>query len=126
MMVIMVFILKRMAFLGPVSVASPLRETPRSMSFWVRMCAGFVALSMATSQALLSTNGPHIADPANPFGHHSQTSIALCIGTGVSGAFFCALSEPAGGCGELLRAIQTYILRRGIDVGAENSCGKGF
>ena len=65
------------------------------MSFWVRMCAGFVALSQATSQALLSTGGS-IADPANPFGHHSQTSIALCIGTGVSGAFFCALSEPAG------------------------------
>ena len=67
-----------------------------SLSFWVRLCAGFVALSQATSQALLSTGVGGILDPANPFGHHSQTSIALCIGTGVSGAFFCALSESAG------------------------------
>eukprot|EP00435_Cladocopium_sp_Y103_P046840 s4382_g13.t1 len=68
----------------------------RSLSFWVRLCAGFVALSQATSQALLSTGVSGILDPANPFGHHSQTNIALCIGTGVSGAFFCALSESAG------------------------------
>lgn len=67
-----------------------------SLSFWVRLCAGFVALSQATSQALLSTGASGISDPANPFGHHSQTNIALCIGTGVSGAFFCALSESAG------------------------------
>ncbi|CAE7555483.1 unnamed protein product [Symbiodinium natans] len=65
-----------------------------SLSFWIRLFAGFVALSQATTQVLLQQ--PNLADPANPFGHVSQSAIGLCIGTGVSGAFFCALSEPVG------------------------------
>ncbi|CAE7335536.1 unnamed protein product, partial [Symbiodinium pilosum] len=64
-----------------------------SLSFWIRLFAGFVALSQATSQVLLQE--PNAADPANPFGHGVR-AIGLCIGTGVSGAFFCALSEPVG------------------------------
>ena len=40
---------------------------------------------------------------ANPFGHVSQNAIGLCIGTGVSGAFFCALSEPVGRLAESCR-----------------------
>eukprot|EP00439_Symbiodinium_sp_Y106_P044984 s1840_g5.t1 len=65
-----------------------------SLSFWIRLFAGFVALSQAMTQVLLQQ--PNLADPANPFGHVSQSAIGLCIGTGVSGAFFCALSEPVG------------------------------
>lgn len=65
-----------------------------SLSFWIRLFAGFVALSQAMTQVLLQQ--PNLADPANPFGHVSQNAIGLCIGTGVSGAFFCALSEPVG------------------------------
>mmetsp|Transcript_72456 Transcript_72456/g.169717 ORF Transcript_72456/g.169717 Transcript_72456/m.169717 type:complete len:1103 (-) Transcript_72456:61-3369(-) len=67
-----------------------------SLSFWIRLFAGFVALSQASTQVLLREAHATIADPANPFGHLSQSYIALCIGTGVSGALFCAMSEPVG------------------------------
>eukprot|EP00441_Pelagodinium_beii_P045563 CAMPEP_0197624120 /NCGR_PEP_ID=MMETSP1338-20131121/3896_1 /TAXON_ID=43686 ORGANISM="Pelagodinium beii, Strain RCC1491" /NCGR_SAMPLE_ID=MMETSP1338 /ASSEMBLY_ACC=CAM_ASM_000754 /LENGTH=1112 /DNA_ID=CAMNT_0043194219 /DNA_START=135 /DNA_END=3470 /DNA_ORIENTATION=+ len=69
-----------------------------SLSFWVRLIAGFVALSQATSQVLMmqDSTAQFMMDPANPFGNRSQTYMALIVGTGVSGSLFGAFSEPVG------------------------------
>lgn len=69
-----------------------------SLSFWVRLCTGFVALSQAASQMIYYKNPSNavVPNPANPFGDSSQEFIALCIASGVCGALFAAFSEPIG------------------------------
>lgn len=41
-----------------------------SLSFWVRLCTGFVALSQAASQMIYYKNPSNavVPNPANPFG----------------------------------------------------------
>lgn len=68
-----------------------------SLSFWVRLCTGFVACSQAASQMIYFKNpSSEVLNPANPFGAGSQEFIALCIASGVCGALFAAFSEPIG------------------------------
>jgi len=69
-----------------------------SLTFWIRLCAGFVALSQAASQIfMLSSPDAQAAwDPGNPFGENSEQYLPIIIGTGVSGALFAAFAQPVG------------------------------
>ncbi|CAJ1419125.1 unnamed protein product [Effrenium voratum] len=69
-----------------------------SLSFWVRLCAGFVALSSAASQVIFYQNPDEsvVENAANPFGNKSQDYIALCVACGVCGSLFAAFAEPIG------------------------------
>lgn len=81
-----------LAFLGPFLLTSSW-----SLSFWVRLTAGFVALSQAVSQIVLSSDdASSISEPGNPFGKATQWYLAICIASGVSGALFAAFAEPVG------------------------------
>lgn len=71
-----------------------------SLSFWARLCTGFVALSQAATQVILikdpnESMGMVSSNPF-PFGNKSQEYIACCVAAGVCGALFSAFSEPIG------------------------------
>mmetsp|Transcript_35944 Transcript_35944/g.84168 ORF Transcript_35944/g.84168 Transcript_35944/m.84168 type:complete len:1170 (+) Transcript_35944:62-3571(+) len=81
-----------MALLGPYILLYSWSE-----KFWVRMLAGFIALSQGVSQMFL-LHDPYSqdVDPILPFGKGSNEIIAICMASGVTGAYFAAYNSSLG------------------------------
>mmetsp|Transcript_52932 Transcript_52932/g.123928 ORF Transcript_52932/g.123928 Transcript_52932/m.123928 type:complete len:1188 (-) Transcript_52932:60-3623(-) len=80
-----------MALLGPYILFYGWSE-----KFWVRLLAGFIAVSQGVSQTLLIHVKPGVSDPYLPFGDGSNPVIACCMASGVTGAYFAAYNSSLG------------------------------